>query len=74
MDNSERDQRAMTLLVNRGLFAKEFGMRELVEVSRELSGLGNPGDLVSWTLISKDYVYTGQPAKPGEIARAGGGH
>jgi len=63
---SERDSRALTLLVERGLFAKDFGMRQLVEVSHELSQLGNPGDLVSWTLISKDYVYTGRLADVGE--------
>ncbi len=61
-DYVERNQKAMSLIVSRGLFAKEFNMQQLVELSREVSALGSPGDLVSWTLISHDYVYTGRAA------------
>lgn len=61
--DAERDQRAMEMIVKSGMFAREFGMRELVQVSRELQVLGNDGDLAAWTLISKDYVYTGNIAQ-----------
>jgi hypothetical protein len=58
-EKSERDHKAMNLLVTRGMFAKDFAIRDLVAVAEELDRFRNPAELAAWTFISPNYVYNG---------------
>lgn len=67
--NRERDQKAMNLLLERGIISQDKTLRDLVAISDELSRIGGGIDLAAWTFISPNYVYTGDDAvNKGKIA------
>jgi hypothetical protein len=72
-DTTEHAQRALTLLVDRGIFAKGVDVRQLAALSEEVARLGGDHDIAAWTLISKDYVLTGKVAEPGGTVISGRG-
>jgi len=58
-DVRPNDQKAMELLLQRGIFARDASIRDLVAISSELSSLGEVEKDGDWTFISPHYVYKG---------------
>jgi hypothetical protein len=63
-DTSDNTHRALSLLIDKGIFAKGVDVRQLVALSDEVAKLGGDKDLAAWTLINKDYVLTGKALDP----------
>jgi hypothetical protein len=63
-DIPDNARRALSLLVDKGVFAKGVDVRQLVELSSEVAKLGGDHDIAAWTLINKDYVLTGKAMDP----------
>ena len=61
---ADHTERALGLLVERGVFAKGVDVRQLTALSKEVAKLGGDHDIAAWTLISKDYVLTGKLQDP----------
>lgn len=58
--DSDRDRRALAILVERGMFSHNFNLSQLVEVSSELAQIaGHGGDGGEWTFVSPHYCYKG---------------
>ena len=56
----ERDQKAMNLLLERGIISKEATLRDLAQISSDLSGMaGDLDEVASWTFVGPNYVYKG---------------
>lgn len=58
-DSRQHDQKAMELLLQRGIFARDASIRDLVAISSELASLGEGEKEGDWTFISPHYVYKG---------------
>ena len=55
----ESEQKAMELLMSRGVISRDVTLKDLLSISSELAAI-SPGDDVSeWTFISPHYVYKG---------------
>lgn len=50
--------KALEVLQKSGVLNPKMTLGEIMDTASRLEAL-NPGDLVSWTLISRDFVYKG---------------
>ena len=57
--SKEHEQKAMELLLQRGIFSRDASLRDLVAISNELSSIGAIEKDGDWTFISPHYVYKG---------------
>ncbi len=50
--------KALELMQKSGIVNTKISLGEIMETAGRLEAL-NPGELAGWTLLSKDYLYTG---------------
>jgi hypothetical protein len=59
MEMHERDEKAMGLLIDKGIIAEGVTLRDLAHVASDLSKMGNPDEVADWTFVGPHYIYKG---------------